>query len=74
MSARSPIARGELPTRSRPTTPVLPMPRCTSMPKLFELAGDDLAGALLLEAELGMGVDTRRNVGQLGVESGDRGR
>ena len=26
-------ARGELPSLSRPTTPVLPIPRCTSMPK-----------------------------------------
>ena len=32
MSARSPIARSELPRRIVPTTPVLASPRCTSQP------------------------------------------
>ena len=34
MSARSPTARVPLPRCNTPTTPVWPMPRCTSSPKL----------------------------------------
>ena len=68
MSARSPIERGELPTRSTPTTPVLPTPRCTSMPNAGEPLGDELGGALLLEAELGMRVDVAPPRGQLVVK------
>ncbi|KAG1429440.1 hypothetical protein G6F57_023134 [Rhizopus arrhizus] len=32
MSARRPMVALPLPARNTPTTPVLPMPRCTSMP------------------------------------------
>src|SRR5687767_329542 len=37
MSARSPMARGLLPTRMVPTTPVLPMPVVTSQPHSLSL-------------------------------------
>src|SRR5215471_15763451 len=38
MSARSPMARGLLPTRIVPTTPVLPMPVVTSRPHSFSFS------------------------------------
>ena len=56
MSARSPIARVPLPTRSVPTTPVPPSPRWTSTPACSSMPRHDAAGALFLEAKLGMGV------------------
>jgi len=46
-----------MPARNTPTTPVLPMPRCTSMPPPFELARDGFCGAVFLQTQFGMGVD-----------------
>ena len=70
-AGRSP--RGLLPTRMVPTTPVLPMPVVTSQPHSLSFSRHDAAGALLLEAELGMGVDVAADGGQLGRRGGDLG-
>jgi hypothetical protein len=40
-----------------PTTPVVPMPRWMGMPHSVSLRGHQVGGALLLEAQLGVGVD-----------------
>jgi hypothetical protein len=46
--------------RRMPTTPVLAdAAMCTSMPQERELLGDDVGGPDLLEADLGMGVESR---------------
>ena len=73
MSARRPMARGLLPTRMVPTTPVLPMPVVTSQPHSLSLPATICDGALLLEAELGMGVDVAPDGGELGGGGGDLG-
>ena len=67
MSARSPIETGPLPSRSTPTTPVPPTPRCTSMPSASSCLRHDVGGAVLLEPELRMGVEVAALRGQLGM-------
>ena len=73
MSARRPIARplADFLPLTTPTRPVLARPRCTSMPQRGEPVGDQLRGAVLLEGELGMGVDVAPDVRQLGVVGAD---
>ena len=65
MSALSPIARSELPRRIVPTTPVVARPRCTSQPHSASFVATSIGGALLLEPDLGMGVDVAADRGQL---------
>ena len=55
MSARSMMARSDVPWRSTPTTPVLAMPVWTSMPQPRS-ASAYLGGAVLFVAQLRMGV------------------
>ena len=66
-----PDARVPWPARSTPTTPVRPMPRCTSMPQRFQPLGDQGGGAVLLEAGLGMGVEVAPPGGQLVLVAAD---
>ena len=65
MSARRPMLRGALPRRRVPTTPVLARPRCTSQPNSASLAATRSDGAVLLEAELRMGMDVAADARQL---------
>ena len=73
MSARNPMVRppGRLPV-STPTTPVLPMPRWTSMPQACEFAATRPDGAVLLEADLGVGVDVVANGDEVVLEGIDK--
>ncbi len=74
MSARSPITRpllSDLPLIT-PTTPVRPMPVTTSsQPKALQLLGDQRAGAVRLEQDLGVLVDVPAPGGDLVLQFGE---
>ena len=64
MSARRPIAAGELPRRIVPTTPVSASPRCTSQPNSASFSATRSAVRCSAKRELGMGVDVAADRGQ----------
>ena len=66
MSARSPIARSELPRRKRADDAGRGQAAMHLAAVFGELGRDQFGGALLLEADLRMGVDVAADPGQLG--------